>query len=236
MAKRGRKYAAALQKFDRLKKHDVDEAIGLLKEVSYARYDETVDVAVNLGVNPKHADQIVRGAVVLPHGTGKVNRVLVFAKGDKEKEALDAGADFVGSDEIIEKIKEGWFEFDTAIATPNMMVAVGKIGRLLGPRGLMPNPKVGTVTFDVGTAVRQAKAGKIDFRTEKTGIVHARIGKRSFEPARLRENFNALLEALVKLKPSTAKGTYLKSITLSTTHSPGIRIDAVAVSAQFRLV
>ncbi len=235
MAKRSKKYTAALSKIDRTKRYNLDEAISLAKEVAGAKYDETVEVSINLGINPKHADQMVRGAVVLPNGTGKVNRVLVFAKGDKAAEALAAGADFVGDDDIVEKIKGGWFEFDTAIATPNMMVTVGKIGKLLGPRGLMPNPKVGTVTFDVGTAVTQAKAGKIEFRAEKAGIVHAGVGKRSFETAKLRENIAALVESLVKLKPATAKGTYLKAITVSTTHSPGVRVDTLEMAAEFRL-
>ena len=235
MAKHSKKYTAALATIDRTKRYPLDEALGLVKDTGFAKYDETVEVSINLGINPKHADQMVRGAVVLPNGTGKVNRVLVFAKGEKEKEALDAGADFAGSDELIEKIKGGWFEFDTAIATPNMMVAVGKIGKLLGPRGLMPNPKVGTVTFDVGTAVSQAKAGKIEFRAEKAGIVHAGVGKRSFESGKLRENVAALLEALVKLKPATAKGTYLRAVTVSTTHSPGVRVDTVALASEFKL-
>jgi len=235
MAKRSKKYTAALSKIDRTKRYNLDEAISLAKEVAGAKYDETVEVSINLGINPKHADQMVRGAVVLPNGTGKVNRVLVFAKGDKAAEALAAGADFVGDDDIVEKIKGGWFEFDTAIATPNLMVTVGKIGKLLGPRGLMPNPKVGTVTFDVGTAVTQAKAGKIEFRAEKAGIVHAGVGKRSFETSKLRENIAALVESLVKLKPATAKGTYLKAITVSTTHSPGVRVDTLEMAAEFRL-
>jgi large subunit ribosomal protein L1 len=235
MAKHSKKYLAALAKVDRQKRYGLEEAIGLVQSISAAKYDETVEIAVNLGINPKHADQMVRGAVVLPNGTGKVNRVLVFAKGDKEREATEAGADYVGGDELVEKIKEGWFEFDTAIATPNMMVAVGKIGKLLGPRGLMPNPKVGTVTFDVGTAVKQAKAGKIEFRAEKSGIVHAGIGKKSFDAVKLRENAGALLEALVKLKPATAKGTYLRGITVAGTHSPGVRVDTLAVAAEFKL-
>jgi large subunit ribosomal protein L1 len=236
MAKHSKKYRAGLARFDRAKRYPLEEALGLVREMGGTKYDETVEVAVNLGVNPKHADQMVRGAVVLPGGTGKRNRVLVFAKGDKEKEALDAGADYAGGDEIIDKIKEGWFEFDTCIATPNMMVTVGKIGKLLGPRGLMPNPKVGTVTFDVGAAVKAAKAGKIEFRTEKAGIVHAGIGKKSFDVQKLRDNVHALVETLVKLKPSTAKGTYLKSITVSTTHSPGVRVDAAALAVEFKLV
>lgn len=235
MATRGKKYKAALQKFDRQMKYSVEEAVGIVRSIETANYDETVEVAVNLGVNPKHADQMVRGAVVLPHGTGKVVRVAVFAKGDKEKEALEAGADFVGAEDLVEKIKGGWFEFDTAIATPNMMVHVGKIGRVLGPRGLMPNPKVGTVTFDIATAVKQAKAGKIAYRTDRTGIIHAAIGKRSFEAAKLKENLDALLEVLAKAKPSAAKGQYFKAVTVSLTHSPGVRIDSNEVANQYRV-
>ncbi len=232
---KGKKYNAALQKYDRQKRYSVQEAVGILSEIETATYDETVEVAVTLGVNPKHADQMVRGAVVLPHGTGKVVRVAVFAKGDKEKEALEAGADFVGAEDLVEKIKGGWFDFDTAIATPNMMVHVGKIGRVLGPRGLMPNPKVGTVTFDIAKAVNQAKAGKISYRTDRTGIIHAGIGKRSFEAAKLLDNLNMLLETLAKAKPSSAKGRYFKGITISLTHSPGVRIDANEVANQYRV-
>ncbi len=229
MSKESKRFQAAVATFDRQKRYGLDEAIRIVKNFA-AKSDETFEVAINLGINPKHADQMVRGAVVLPNGTGKVNRVLVFAKGDKEREALDAGADFAGGDELIEKIKEGWFEFDTCIATPNMMVTVGKIGKLLGPRGLMPNPKVGTVTMDVGAAVKAAKAGKIEFRAEKAGIIHAGVGKKSFEIAALSENVHALMDALVKLKPATAKGTYVRAVTVSTTHSPGVRVDAVAVA------
>jgi large subunit ribosomal protein L1 len=232
---KGKKYNAALQKYDRQKRYSVQEAVGILSEIETATYDETVEVAVSLGVNPKHADQMVRGAVVLPHGTGKVVRVAVFAKGDKEKEALDAGADFVGAEDLVAKIKGGWFDFDTAIATPNMMVHVGKIGRVLGPRGLMPNPKVGTVTFDITKAVTQAKAGKIAYRTDRTGIIHAGIGKRSFEAAKLVENLNTLLETLAKAKPSSAKGRYFKGVTISLTHSPGVRIDANEIANQYRV-
>lgn len=235
MPKRSKKYSAALATFDRQKRYSLDEALGVVKAFTSAKYDETVEVAINLGVNPKHADQMVRGAVVLPNGTGKVNRVLVFARGDKEKEALEAGADYVGGDELIDKIKDGWFEFDTAIATPQMMVAVGKIGKLLGPRGLMPNPKVGTVTMDVGAAVKAAKGGKIEFRAEKSGIVHAGVGKKSFEATALRENIGALIDALVKAKPATAKGTYLKALTVTTTHAPGVRVDPLALTAEFKV-
>jgi len=207
------------------RKYSVEEACSLVKKAKFAKFDETVDIAVRLGVNPKHADQMVRGALVLPHGTGQTVRVLVFAKGDKEREAKEAGADFVGSDDMVAKVSEGFMDFDRVIATPDMMGAVGKLGRVLGPRGLMPNPKVGTVTFDVGTAVREAKGGKVEYRVEKAGIVHARIGKCSFTEQALADNAGALIQALMKAKPSTAKGTYLRSITVSSTMGPGIKID-----------
>ena len=201
----------------------------MLKEASFAKFDESVDVAVRLGVNPKHADQMVRGATVLPHGLGKTVRVLVFAKGEKAAEAEAAGADFVGSDDMVAKVQEGWLDFETVIATPDMMGQVGKLGRVLGPRGLMPNPKTGTVTFDVTKAVSDAKGGKVEFRVEKAGIVHAPVGKRSFDADKIEGNVRALLGALMKAKPSTAKGTYLRSITLSTTMGSGIRIDPTSV-------
>jgi large subunit ribosomal protein L1 len=232
MPNRSKKYRAALATVDRTKRYTVEEAISLVQAMPAAKYDETVEVAINLGINPKHADQMVRGAVVLPNGTGKVNRVLVFARGEKEKEALDAGADFAGGDELIEKVKNGWFDFDTCIATPNMMVAVGKIGKLLGPRGLMPNPKVGTVTMDVGAAVKAAKGGKIEFRAEKSGIIHAGVGKRSFQTAALTENVAALVDALVKAKPVAAKGTYVRAVTVATTHSPGVKVDPLTVHTE----
>ena len=235
MAKRGKRYKAALQSFDRQKLYGWKDALTIVREFNTASYDETIEVAVNLGVDPKHAEQMVRGAVVLPNGTGKEVRVIVFAKGEKEKEAQEAGADFVGSDELVAKIKGGWFDFDTAIATPNMMVEVGKIGRLLGPRGLMPNPKVGTVTFDVAKAVSQAKAGKIKFRTDRAGIVQAGIGKKSFDATKLQENFSALLESLAKLKPAVAKGKYLESITISTSHSPGVKVDANEIANVYKV-
>jgi large subunit ribosomal protein L1 len=202
-----------------------EEACALVKKAKYTKFDETVDLAVRLGVNPKHADQMVRGALVLPHGTGKTVRVLVFAKGEKDREARDAGADFVGSDDLVAKVAEGFLDFDRVIATPDMMGAVGKLGRVLGPRGLMPNPKVGTVTFDVGSAVRDAKGGKIEYRVEKAGIVHARIGKVSFNEQALADNAKALIGALLRQKPSTAKGAYLRSITVSSTMGLGIKID-----------
>ena len=214
---------------DRMKRYTLDEGLDLLEQVSFANFDETVDVAFRLGVDPRHADQMVRGTVVLPHGTGKSVKILVFAKGEKEKEATEAGADFVGAEDLIEKIKGGWLEFDKAIATPDMMGAVSKIGRILGPRGMMPNPKVGTVTFDVGKAVKELKSGKVEFRTEKTGIVHTSIGKKSFGKDKLRENFLTLLDTLIRMKPASSKGSYLKGIALSTTMSPGVKIDPIQV-------
>ena len=225
MRQRGKKHTETAKKVDRGKRYTLDEATSLVKTASYTKFDASVDIAVRLGVNPKHADQMVRGALVLPHGVGKAVRVLVFARGEKVAEAEQAGADFVGGEDLIAKITGGWLEFDTVVATPDMMGQVGKLGRVLGPRGLMPNPKVGTVTFDVNKAVREAKAGKVEFRVEKAGIVHVPVGKVSFEPTRLTENVRALMAALVKAKPSTAKGQYLRSITLSSTMGPGIRID-----------
>jgi large subunit ribosomal protein L1 len=225
MPKDPKKRAAAIALVDRTRKYSVEEACALVKKAKYTKFDETVDLAVRLGVNPKHADQMVRGALVLPHGTGKTVRVLVFAKGEKDREARDAGADFVGSDDLVAKVAEGFLDFDRVIATPDMMGAVGKLGRVLGPRGLMPNPKVGTVTFDVGSAVRDAKGGKIEYRVEKAGIVHARIGKVSFNEQALADNAKALIGALLRQKPSTAKGAYLRSITVSSTMGLGIKID-----------
>lgn len=230
--KPGKKRGAALQKPDNSRRYTLTEAVSLVKELAFANFDESVDVAVRLGVDPKHADQMVRGAVVLPHGTGKTNRVLVFAKGEKVGEAEEAGADFVGGDDFVAKITEGWLEFDTVIATPDMMGQVGRLGRVLGPRGLMPNPKVGTVTFDVGKAVREAKAGKVEFRAEKAGIVHAQVGKRSFGDDELVGNVRSLVNALVKAKPPAAKGTYLRSITLSSTMGPGIKIDPGTIEVE----
>jgi large subunit ribosomal protein L1 len=221
----GRRREEALRIVERDKRYTLVEACALVKQASFAKFDETVDLAVRLGVNPRHADQMVRGAVVLPHGTGKVNRVLVFAKGDKAKEAQEAGADFVGADEIVAKVTEGWTDFDTVVATPDMMGQVGRLGRILGPRGLMPNPKVGTVTFDVAKAVSDAKGGKVEFRVERAGIVHAPVGKCSFDADKLLGNCRAIVDALQKAKPSSAKGTYMRSITLSSTMGPGIRID-----------
>jgi large subunit ribosomal protein L1 len=225
MAEIAKKRAQVTALVDQARKYSVEEACALVKKAKYAAFDETVDLAVRLGVNPKHADQMVRGALVLPHGTGRSVRVLVFAKGDREREAREAGADFAGSDDLVAKVSEGFLDFDRVIATPDMMGSVGKLGRVLGPRGLMPNPKVGTVTFDVAAAVRDAKGGKIEYRVEKAGIVHARIGKVSFEEQALTDNAKALIGALVRQKPSTAKGSYLRSITVSSTMGPGIKID-----------
>lgn len=232
MSKIAKKMNAAAAKVDRTKSYSVNDGVDLVKGAAYAKFDETVDVAVRLGVDPRHADQMVRGAVVLPNGLGKEIRVLVFAKGEKEKEAKDAGADFVGADDLVAKIQEGWFDFDTAIATPDMMGVVGKIGKLLGPRGLMPNPKVGTVTFDVERAVKESKSGKVEFRVEKAGIVHAPVGKASFTSVVLKENLLALVDALVKAKPSAAKGTYIKKITISSTMGPAVRLDIADVTAE----
>jgi len=207
----------------------VDEAVRMAVEASFARFDETVDVAVRLGVNPKHADQMVRGACSLPHGLGKDVRVVAFCKGEKENEALEAGADAAGGEELVERIKGGWLEFDKAVATPDMMAQVGKIGRVLGPRGLMPNAKTGTVTFDLANTIKELKAGKVDFKVDRTGIIHAPLGKVSFGPDKIRDNLKALVETLQKLKPATAKGTYLKGLALSTTMGPGVKVDSTAL-------
>lgn len=225
MPKRGKKYKEAITKFDRLKFYDLEEAIELAKSVAFAKFDETVDAAIKLGVDPRHADQMVRGSVTLPHGTGKQVRVLVFAKGDKAKEAQEAGADYVGDSDLVSKIQGGWFDFDKVVATPDMMAEVGKLGKVLGPRGLMPNPKVGTVTNDIKKVVTDLKAGMIQYRVDKAGIVHAPVGKKSFETKKLAENFMALLESLVKAKPASAKGQYVRSITISTTMGPGVKVD-----------
>lgn len=226
MATRGKKFIESKRKIDTTKRYSLSEAVQLAIESSYVKFNESIDIAVKLGVDPRHADQMVRGTVVLPNGLGKTVRVLVFAKGDKEKEALEAGADYAGGDELVEKIKNGWLEFDKAVATPDMMGVVGKIGKILGPRGLMPNAKTGTVTFDVAKAVNELKAGKIDFRTEKAGIVHAPMGKVSFGVDKILQNMNAFLETIIKLKPSASKGTYVRSIAVSTTMGPGIKVDA----------
>jgi large subunit ribosomal protein L1 len=223
--KPGRKRKAALTQVDRQKRYQLADACALLKTTSFAKFEESVDIAVRLGVNPRHADQMVRGALVLPHGIGKTKRVLVFAKAEKALEAEQAGADIVGSDDLIKRVNDGFLDFDTVIATPDMMGQVGRLGRVLGPRGLMPNPKVGTVTQDVTKAVKEAKAGKIEFRVEKAGIVHCPVGKKSFDAEKLADNVKALMDALIKAKPSTAKGSYVRSVTLSTTMGPGIMVE-----------
>lgn len=231
MAKKGKKYLEAAKLVDRNVFYEPAQAIDLAKKTATAKFDESVEIAVRLGVNPKHADQQVRGAVVLPHGTGKTVRVIVFAKGDKAKEAENAGADFVGAEDLIAKIQnEGWVDFDVAIATPDIMGQVGRLGRILGPKGLMPNPKIGTVTFDVAKAINEVKAGKIEYRVDKAGIVHAPLGKVSFPAENLLGNFTALMEALMKAKPSAAKGTYVRTVTVSTTMGPGVRVNAQKAS------
>ena len=229
MTNRGKKYSEARNKVDRSKRYELEEGVKALLETPYAKFDEGVDLAIRLGVDPKKPDQMVRGTVVLPNGIGKKVRVLVFAKGQKEKEAQDAGADYVGAEDLVEKIGQGWLDFDKAIATPDMMGTVSKLGKVLGPRGLMPNPKVGTVTFDVGKAVKEIKAGKVEFRVEKAGIVHVPVGKASFGFDRLLENIKALLEVILRVKPPTSKGIYLRSITLSSTMGPGVKIDPLNV-------
>ncbi len=232
MAKKGKKFLAAQALVDRGQKYPVEKAIGLVKQMKFTKFDESVDVAIKLGVDPKKTDQMVRGSVVLPHGTGKTVRVLVFAKGEKEKEAQEAGADYVGSDEFVDKIQKGWTDFDAAVATPDLMGVVGKLGRILGPRGLMPNPKTGTVTFDVARAIRDIKAGKVEYRVEKGGIIHARVGKVSFEEGALVDNFRALMESVIRSKPSTSKGTFLKGITISSTMGPGVKLDVALLQTQ----
>ena len=234
MPHRGKKYSAMREKVDRTRKYTFSEAVAEAIDSSYTKFDESVDVAVRLGVNPRHADQMVRGAVVLPNGVGKTVRVLVFAKGEKEKEAMDAGADIVGSDDLIEKIKGGWMDFDKAVATPDLMGAVGKIGKILGPRGLMPNAKAGSVTFDVARAVQELKAGKIEFRVDKAGVVHAPMGKVSFGGEKLLQNMAAFFDTLLRLKPTTSKGAYMQGISVSTTMGPGIRIDPLEVKNLIR--
>lgn len=229
-----KRYKEAISKYDPTRTYQLDEALEILDQLPKAKFDETVEVAINLGVDPKHSDQMVRGAVTLPNGTGKSVRVLVFAKGEKEKEALEAGADYVGAEDIVEKIQQGWLEFDKAVATPDIMGLVGKLGKILGPRGLMPNPKVGTVTFDVAKAVKELKAGKIEFKVDKAGIIHAPIGKLSFGKDKIKENFIALLDTVIKLKPATSKGIYLKKCAISSTMGPGIKIDPISLRSMFR--
>jgi len=225
MAKKGKKYVEAFKLVDRSKFYAVNEAVELVKKTSYAKFDATVEVAFRLGLDPKKADQQVRGAVVLPNGTGKTQRVLVFAKGEKAKEAEAAGADYVGDADYINKINQGWFEFDVIVATPDMMGEVGKLGRVLGPKGLMPNPKTGTVTFDVTKAINEIKAGKVEYRLDKAGIIHVPVGKVSFDTDKLAENFTTVFETLVKAKPAAAKGTYMKSVSVTSTMGPGVKVD-----------
>ncbi len=229
MPKHGKTYRNKAEKIDRTILQGVEEGVKLVLGASYAKFDETFDIAMKLGVDPRHADQMIRSSVSLPHGTGKVTRVLVFAKGPKEAEALEAGADYVGGDDLVEKIKDGWLEFDKTVATPDMMGVVGKIGRVLGPRNLMPNAKLGTVTMDVGNVVKEIKGGKVDFRVDKAGIIHAGIGKVTFGEEKLQENLLAFVQRIIQLKPSTSKGVYLKSITISSTMGPGVKLDPLAV-------
>ena len=231
MAKKGKKYQDALKKYDVKNFYDASEALGIVCDVATAKFDETVEVHVKLGVDSRHADQQVRGAIVLPHGTGKTNRVLVFAKGDKAKEAEAAGADFVGAEELVQKIQgENWFDYDVIVATPDMMGVVGRLGKVLGPKGLMPNPKSGTVTMDVSRAISEIKAGKVEYRLDKTNIMHVSIGKVSFGKEKLFDNFKALLDAVVKAKPTTAKGQYLRSVTTASTMGPGVKINPLRIN------
>jgi large subunit ribosomal protein L1 len=233
MARQGKKYRAAFEKVDRAKRYSFPEAVQMALATHYTKCDEGLDIAVRLGVDPRHADQMVRGTVVLPHGVGKSVRVLVFAKGEKEKEALEAGADYAGAEEYLDKVQKGWMDFDKAIATPDMMTSVSKLGRILGPRGMMPNAKLGTVTFDVAKAVKEIKAGKIDFKVEKAGIVHAPMGKVSFGEQKLLANISAFMETIMRLKPPSSKGTYVKTIAISTTMGPGIKVDPGLVKDLF---
>jgi large subunit ribosomal protein L1 len=229
MGHKGKKYCQAIEKVDRSKLYELEEGLNLIIGNAFAKFNETIEVATRLGVDPRKADQMVRGTVQLPHGTGKEVRVLVFAKGEKEKEAKEAGAEYVGGEELLEKIKGGWFEFDRAVATPDMMGAVGKIGKLLGPRGLMPNPKTGTVTFNIKETIQELKAGKIEFKVDKAGIVHAPVGKVSFGLEKLKDNIIAMVETIFKVKPPTSKGVYVKNISLSSTQGPGVKIDPASV-------
>src|SRR6266446_490651 len=228
MKKRGKKYEAAAAKIEPSRKHHLEEAVDKIKEIAFAKFDETVELTVWLGVDPRKADQLVRGTIVLPHGLGRSKTVLVIAQGEKIKEAEEAGADFVGGEDMVTKIKGGWLEFDAVVATPDMMRLVGGLGKVLGPRGLMPNPKTGTVTFDVKTAVRETKAGKVEYRTDKTGVIHAAVGKVSFDADKIADNARAMIEAVVKAKPSTAKGKYMKKVNLAPTMGPGVPLDEAA--------
>lgn len=234
MSKRGKRYIATKEMTETGKKYDLTEAITLIKNMPKAKFDESVDIAVKLGVNPRKADQMVRGTVVLPNGTGKSVRILVFAKGEKEKEALEAGADYAGGEDLVEKIRGGWLAFDRTIATPDMMSSVGKLGKILGPRGMMPNPKTGTVTFDVAKVIQEIKKGKIDFKVEKNGILHVPIGKASFTVQQLVENASAFLETVIKLKPSSSKGQYVKSLAIASTMGAGVKLDVVQIRNMFR--
>lgn len=229
--KKGKNYTEAMKKFDRTQLYDPAEALQLVKEMASAKFDETVEIHIRLGVDPRHADQQVRGTVSLPHGTGKTRRVLVFAKGDKAKEAENAGADYVGAEDLAEKIQGGWFDFEVAVATPDMMSVVGRLGKILGPRGLMPNPKSGTVTFDIERTIKELKAGRIEYRVDKSAIIHVPLGKASFEAEKLQENLKAFADALIKAKPAAAKGQYMRSATLCSTMSPGIKVNPVALMA-----
>ena len=229
-----KRYDAAAAKVDPARQYTVEEAVDLVKELPGAKFDESVDLSFRLGVDPKHADQMVRGAVVLPHGRGRTVRVAVFAKGDKEREAREAGADVVGAEDLVERVQGGFMEFDTTIATPDLMAQVGRLGKVLGPRGLMPNPKLGTVTFEVGRAVREAKAGKVEYRVDKVGNVHVSVGKRSFQSEQLVANATTVIESIMRAKPSASKGTYLRSLVVSTTMGPGIEVDAQRISNQYK--
>jgi large subunit ribosomal protein L1 len=235
MGTMGKKYREAKNKIDRTKRYTLEEALQLLPQTSYARFDEGIDVAIRLGVDIKKSEQMVRGTVILPHGTGKKVKILVFAQGEKEKEAREAGSDFVGGDELVEKILQGWLDFDKAIATPDMMKVVSKLGKVLGPRGLMPNPKVGTVTFDVGKAVQDLKSGKVEFKADKAGNLHVSVGKVSFGEEKLRENILSLLDAVIKAKPASSKGTYVKGLAISTTMGPGIKVDPLSARTLMRM-
>ena len=234
MAQRGKNLDNARNKLDKASKYELGEALSLVRDMAFAKFDETIELAVRLGVNPRHADQVVRGGVVLPHGVGKVPRVVVFAKGDKEREALEAGGDFVGGEDLAQKITEGWLDFDRTAATPDMMAVVGKLGKILGPRGLMPNPRTGTVDLDIGRVVREIKSGKVEFRVDRAGIIHVGIGKVSFSLESLEENARTLLDTLVRLKPNSSKGKYMRTISLSSTMGPGVKVDEVAMANSLR--
>ena len=234
MTQHGKRYREALKKVDRIKLYALDEAVSMVKEFAKAKFDETVEIAAKLGVDPRHADQMVRGSVALPHGLGKTERVVAFAKGEKVREAKEAGADFVGAEDLVEKIQGGWLDFERVVATPDVMGLVGRLGRVLGPRGLMPNPKSGTVSLDIGRMVREIKAGKVEYRTEKAGLVHAPVGKASFEAKALAENVSAVVDALMRAKPSSSKGVYFKGLTLSSTMGPGVKVDHQTLLASLK--